>query len=295
MKAPTLRNIALTAPYMHDGSIPTLDGVIDHYAEGGRTIASGPFKGTGSSNPNKSEFINLLLKKYLGQNVPDDLEALGNKMFTVLNSLRTTLGRRIDQYFNGKEPDLMVAMQKQVAEAREKMQSMKIKVQVAEAGEKMQKMKIPEQYYADYLEFNEEALREEFGIELPAKRVKTEIPPPMSKDAFIEDDDISNDALTQAAKVKKTAKMREDAVSEPNSLAYIDKFGDGEWEEPIPGLKTDTDKEESDDEDEDEDGDEESDEEEEEEEEEGEEEEQDDGEENSIRSDDVESESMSGE
>jgi cytochrome c peroxidase len=58
MKAPTLRNIALTAPYMHDGSIPTLDGVIDHYAEGGRTIASGPFKGTGSSNPNKSEFIN---------------------------------------------------------------------------------------------------------------------------------------------------------------------------------------------------------------------------------------------
>lgn len=58
MKAPTLRNIALTAPYMHDGSIPTLDGVIDHYAEGGRTITSGPYKGTGSSNPNKSEFIN---------------------------------------------------------------------------------------------------------------------------------------------------------------------------------------------------------------------------------------------
>ncbi|MCG6980964.1 MAG: di-heme enzyme [Deltaproteobacteria bacterium] len=35
-RAPTLRNIALTAPYMHDGSIPTLDGVIDHYAAGGR-------------------------------------------------------------------------------------------------------------------------------------------------------------------------------------------------------------------------------------------------------------------
>ncbi len=35
-KAPTLRNIAVTAPYMHDGSVKTLDEVIDHYAAGGR-------------------------------------------------------------------------------------------------------------------------------------------------------------------------------------------------------------------------------------------------------------------
>jgi cytochrome c peroxidase len=35
-KAPTLRNIALTAPYMHDGSIATLGEVVDHYARGGR-------------------------------------------------------------------------------------------------------------------------------------------------------------------------------------------------------------------------------------------------------------------
>ncbi|HYA16759.1 MAG TPA: MbnH family di-heme enzyme [Bryobacteraceae bacterium] len=35
-KAPTLRNIAVTAPYMHDGSIETLDKVLDHYAAGGR-------------------------------------------------------------------------------------------------------------------------------------------------------------------------------------------------------------------------------------------------------------------
>ncbi len=41
-KAPTLRNIAVTAPYMHDGSIATLDDVIEHYAAGGRTIADGP-------------------------------------------------------------------------------------------------------------------------------------------------------------------------------------------------------------------------------------------------------------
>jgi cytochrome c peroxidase len=34
-RAPTLRNIALTAPYFHDGSAPTLDAVVDHYAQGG--------------------------------------------------------------------------------------------------------------------------------------------------------------------------------------------------------------------------------------------------------------------
>jgi cytochrome c peroxidase len=57
-RAPTLRNIAVTAPYMHDGSLATLDDVIDHYAAGGRTIRTGPYAGVGSTHPNKSEFIN---------------------------------------------------------------------------------------------------------------------------------------------------------------------------------------------------------------------------------------------
>lgn len=56
-KAPTLRNIELTAPYMHDGSINTLEEVIDHYARGGRLISSGEFKGDGKENPNKSGFV----------------------------------------------------------------------------------------------------------------------------------------------------------------------------------------------------------------------------------------------
>jgi cytochrome c peroxidase len=34
-KTPTLRNIALTAPYMHDGSMKTLEEVIEHYDKGG--------------------------------------------------------------------------------------------------------------------------------------------------------------------------------------------------------------------------------------------------------------------
>lgn len=56
-RAPTLRNIAVTAPYFHDGSAATLDDVIDHYAAAGRTIASGPNAGVGSANPYKSAFI----------------------------------------------------------------------------------------------------------------------------------------------------------------------------------------------------------------------------------------------
>jgi cytochrome c peroxidase len=44
-KVPTLRNIALTAPYMHDGSLRTLGEVVDHFASGGK------------AHPNKSELI----------------------------------------------------------------------------------------------------------------------------------------------------------------------------------------------------------------------------------------------
>lgn len=35
-KTPTLRDVALTAPYMHDGSLATLDEVIEFYSNGGR-------------------------------------------------------------------------------------------------------------------------------------------------------------------------------------------------------------------------------------------------------------------
>lgn len=35
-KVPSLRNIEITAPYMHNGSISTLEEVIEHYASGGK-------------------------------------------------------------------------------------------------------------------------------------------------------------------------------------------------------------------------------------------------------------------
>jgi cytochrome c peroxidase len=53
----SLRNVALTAPYMHDGSIATLRDVIRHYAAGGRNVTEGPFQGDGRLNPNKSGLV----------------------------------------------------------------------------------------------------------------------------------------------------------------------------------------------------------------------------------------------
>ena len=48
-RIPTLRNVAVTAPYMHDGSIAALGEVLDHYVAGGR-----------APNPRQSESIRPL-------------------------------------------------------------------------------------------------------------------------------------------------------------------------------------------------------------------------------------------
>jgi cytochrome c peroxidase len=47
-RVPTLRNIALTAPYMHDGSLPNLEAVLEHYQSGG------------SKHPNKDPLLQPL-------------------------------------------------------------------------------------------------------------------------------------------------------------------------------------------------------------------------------------------
>jgi cytochrome c peroxidase len=56
-RAPTLRNVEVTAPYFHDGSAATLDDVLDHYARGGRITATGPNAGDGAQSPLRSEFV----------------------------------------------------------------------------------------------------------------------------------------------------------------------------------------------------------------------------------------------
>lgn len=57
MKPPTLRNVEVTGPYMHDGSIETLEGVVRHYERGGTVTLDGANAGDGRLNPNKSGFL----------------------------------------------------------------------------------------------------------------------------------------------------------------------------------------------------------------------------------------------
>lgn len=56
-RTPSLRNVAATAPYFHDGSAATLEEALAHYAAGGRTIAEGPYAGVGAQNPFKDGML----------------------------------------------------------------------------------------------------------------------------------------------------------------------------------------------------------------------------------------------
>lgn len=67
-KVPSLRNIALTAPYMHDGRFGTLDEVLNHYQKGGEKA------------PNKSPLIQPLKMSQVDQ------EALKSFLFTLTDS-----------------------------------------------------------------------------------------------------------------------------------------------------------------------------------------------------------------
>ena len=59
-KVPTLRNIALTAPYMHDGRFKTLTEVIDHYSEHVQESASLSSFLRGESNEPSGKSLKLL-------------------------------------------------------------------------------------------------------------------------------------------------------------------------------------------------------------------------------------------
>lgn len=81
-RAPTLRNIAVTGPYMHDGSVATLDEAIDHYARAGRLIASGPNAGDGSKSPLKESFVGgFVLTDGERRNLKAFLESLTDTSF----------------------------------------------------------------------------------------------------------------------------------------------------------------------------------------------------------------------
>ncbi|HEY3937891.1 MAG TPA: cytochrome c peroxidase [Bryobacteraceae bacterium] len=71
-KTPTLRNVAKTAPYMHDGSLKTLKDVVDFYAGGGN---SNPYldkqiKAIKLSGAERADLVEFL-KSLTGERPPD--------------------------------------------------------------------------------------------------------------------------------------------------------------------------------------------------------------------------------
>lgn len=78
MKAPTLRNLKYTAPYMHDGRLKTIDEVLDHYSTGGHY------------SPNRDP---LIKKIHLD-------ESQKRKIKAFLNTLNDTLVLKNPEYSN---------------------------------------------------------------------------------------------------------------------------------------------------------------------------------------------------
>jgi cytochrome c peroxidase len=73
---PTLRNVALTAPYMHDGRFKTLEEVIEHYSSGVQrsptldpNLAKHPTEGIQLSSPDKKALV-AFLKTLTDTNLP---------------------------------------------------------------------------------------------------------------------------------------------------------------------------------------------------------------------------------
>ncbi len=88
MRVPSLRNLVFTFPYMHDGSIGTLEDVVDHYARGGRLIGSGPNAGDGRLNPAKSELIKgFEITPQEKSDVVEFLRSLSDTSFTTTTRL----------------------------------------------------------------------------------------------------------------------------------------------------------------------------------------------------------------
>jgi cytochrome c peroxidase len=72
-KTPTLRDIARTAPYMHDGSLKTLEEVVDHYDKGGNAnpwLDEEIFK-LNLSAAEKADLVTFLKEGLAGHDYPD--------------------------------------------------------------------------------------------------------------------------------------------------------------------------------------------------------------------------------
>ena len=101
-KTPTLRNIALTAPYMHDGRFDTLEEVIDHYDQGGMPSPTiDPLMKYVGEGLNLTPQDKLDLIAFL--HTLTDLEFVNNPMFSDPN----TMNEKIKTGVNERYPEII--------------------------------------------------------------------------------------------------------------------------------------------------------------------------------------------
>lgn len=85
-KTMTLRNIAITAPYMHDGSIATLWDVVDHYNKGGvaNPFLDGGIQRLGLTEPEIDDLV-----AFMAALTSDKFAAFGRREMARMTELKT--------------------------------------------------------------------------------------------------------------------------------------------------------------------------------------------------------------
>ena len=94
-KTPTLRDVARRAPYMHDGSIPTLEAVIDLYNRGG------------IARPSRAEEIHPL---DLSKQEKDDLIAFLHTLNGTQQAVSVSGAAALDAHKRATHPDILICI-----------------------------------------------------------------------------------------------------------------------------------------------------------------------------------------
>lgn len=102
-KTMTLRNIAVTAPYMHDGSLPTLWDVMDHYNKGG---IQNPYLDGGMQRLGLSEAEIDDVVAWMSTLTSDKFAAFGKTEMARMTAMKNTRPQRDTAAAMGKKGDL---------------------------------------------------------------------------------------------------------------------------------------------------------------------------------------------
>jgi cytochrome c peroxidase len=102
-KTPTLRNVAITSPYMHDGSVATLFDVMDHYNKAGvaNPYLDGGMQRLGLTEPEIDDLV-----AFMATLTSTKFAAYGKSEVARMNGLKNTRAHRDTAIAMGKKGDV---------------------------------------------------------------------------------------------------------------------------------------------------------------------------------------------